>query len=205
MELLLVVAVLGLLLSILAPSLMCVKTLARVTRVKAELAGIAKALLVYHEENKSYPPARTYCKYGPAGKAEDWAELPHELAGRYYSPGPPNSSLTLSAEDPFNPGRTYKYLKPGRGFHNNAATIISLWVPDNFPDGDLSSGRYYGGEADCPVSFVLWSVGTFGDIGYWQALEDHHPFDTRRWLNGSGGQGIIVRAYVKPDRFVMSP
>jgi prepilin-type N-terminal cleavage/methylation domain-containing protein len=204
-ELLLVIAVLGLLLSILAPALMGVRTLAKVTRAQAELAGLAKALLTYHEQQHAYPPARTYCEHGPAGKAPDWAELPRELAAEYYAPGPPGSSLTLNAEDPFNPGRTYKYLKAGRGYHNNAATFISLWIPDNFPDGDCSSGRYYSNEADCPVSFVLWSVGTFGDIGYWNALEQHHPFDRHQWYRGAGEQGLIVRAWTATGQAVFCP
>ncbi len=204
-ELLLVIAVLGLLLSILAPSLMRVKTLAKVTRAKAELAGLAKALLTYREQQQSYPPARTYCEYGPPAKVADWAELPPELASEYYSPGPAGSSLTLNAEDPFNPGRTYKYLKAGRGFHNNAATFVSLWIPDNFPDGDPSVGRYYGNESDCPVSFVLWSVGTFGDIGYWNALTYHHPFDPRDWYGSGGDKGLIVRAWLASGNVVFCP
>ncbi|MCK4602100.1 MAG: prepilin-type N-terminal cleavage/methylation domain-containing protein [Phycisphaerae bacterium] len=205
LELLLVVAVLGLLVAILMPSLSHAKLLAKVAKAKAELYGIATALVTYRTDQRTLPPARTYCEYGDQAKANDWAELPPELGNGYYSPGPPGSNLTLNAVDPFNPGRTYKYLKPGRGYHNNAGTYISFWVPDEFPSGDMDTGKDYSSEKNSPVSFVLWSVGTYGDIGYWNALEWHHPFDTREWYGAGKDKGIIVRALMPSGAFVMSP
>lgn len=206
LELLIVIAILGLLAGILFPAVQRVKQLAKVARARAELHGLSSALLTYHEEHKAFPPARTYCEYGAPAKAADWAELPPELArGGYYAPGPTGSSLTLSAEDPFNPGRTYKYLKPGRGYHNHAGTYISLWIPDHFPYGDPTEGKDYSSEKDCPLSFVLWSVGTFGDIGYWNALAEHHPLDVRCWYGRESEEGLIVRACLATGDFVLSP
>jgi prepilin-type N-terminal cleavage/methylation domain-containing protein len=204
MELLIVVAILGLLIGLVVPSLSRAKLLARVAKAKLELAGVATALMTYSGEQKALPPSRTYCEYGPPGKVHDWAELPRELAKRYYPPGPPGTTMTLNAVDPFNPGRTYKYLHPGKGYHNNAGTYTTIWVPENFPNGDMSSGKDYSNDKDSPVSFVLFSLGTFGDIGYWNALGRHQPCDTQDWYSGNN-KGIIVRACMANGDFVMSP
>lgn len=210
LELLVVIAVMGLLVAILLPSLFRAKLLANVTKAKAELYGVSVALLSYHEEHKAFPLARTYCEYGNPAKAPDWAELPPELADNYYAAGPAGSNLTLDAVDPFNPGRTYKYLKPGLGYHNKEPhrdnkTYITIYVPDEFPSGDSTKGKIYSNEKNSPVSFVLWSVGTIGDIGYWESLDKHHPFDTREWYGNNGDEGLIVRAYMKAGTFVLSP
>jgi hypothetical protein len=179
--------------------------LAKVTKAKAELANIATSLMTYHSDQQAFPPSRTYCEYGPANKVRDWAELPRELAKGYYAPGPPNTTITVNAIDPFNPGRTYKYLHPGKGYHNNASTYTTIWVPDGFPHGNASSGKDYSNERDSPVSFVLFSLGTFGDIGYWNALGRHQPCNTQDWFNGVSNGGIIVRARMADGTFVMSP
>ncbi len=204
-ELLVVVGVIGLLVAILLPSVTRAKLLAKVARAKAELRGIATALMTYHADQEAFPPARTYCEYGDPAKAPDWAELPPELGDGYYTPAAPGAQLTLNAVDPFNSGRTYKYLKPGRGYHNGCGTFVSIWVPDGFPSGLAGAGSDYSSEEDSPVSFVLWSVGTFGDIGYWNALERHHPFETREWYGGGREDGIIVRARMASGSFVTSP
>lgn len=204
-ELLVVVGVIALLVAILLPSLAQAKLLATVARAKAELRGIATALMTYHADHEAFPPARTYCEYGDPAKAPDWAELPPELGDGFYTPAPPGASLTLNAVDPFNPGRTYKYLKPGRGYHNGCGTFVSIWVPDGFPSGQADAGTDYSSEEDSPVSFVLWSVGTFGDVGYWNALERHHPFETREWYGGGREEGIIVRARMATGSFAASP
>ena len=204
-ELLVVVAVLGLLITILAPALARARLLAKVTKAKAELANIATALEVYHNHHQAYPPARTYCEYGDTVKAPDWAELPIELArGGYLPAAPPEGNMTVEAEDPFNPGRTYKYLAPGLGFHNGAGTYIGLWVPENFPHGDSSKGKDYSNPDDSPVMYVLWSVGTLGDIGYWNALARHHPLNPQEWFPGKDEKGIIVRVRMKNGQFVLS-
>ena len=95
-ELLVVVAIIGLLISILLPSLARAKFIAKVVKTKAELAGIATALTIYHDENNAYPPSRTYCAYGCPEKVKDWAEMPIELArGGYLPTPPPQSHVTV--------------------------------------------------------------------------------------------------------------
>ncbi len=205
-ELLVVVAILALLVSMLLPSLGRAKFLAKVTQAKAELSGIATALEVYYGHNKAYPPSRTYCEYGGDAKVPDWAELPGELAHGGYLPTPPaDSHLTVSAIDPFNPNRTYKYLAPGKGYHNGAGTITGLWVPDDFPDGNNSSGKTWTNPKTTPVKFVLWSVGTYGDIGYWRALEQHHPLAQDAWYPGESEKGLIVRSRLAEGQYATSP
>jgi len=204
-ELLTVVAILGLLVTILMPGLTRARLLARITKAKGELANISTALSIYHQANRAYPPARTYCEYGDTLKAPDWAELPPELAGQGYLPTPPpGTTMTVDAEDPFNPERTYKYLACGRGYHNGAGTWIGIWVADDFPRGDPEKGKEYWSPDDSPVRYVLWSVGTFGDIGYWASLARHHPFNTDQWFPGKDDKGLVVRACMKDGQFVMS-
>ena len=205
-ELLIVVGILALLVTMLLPSLRRAKLLAKVAKAKAELANISAALEIYHASNRAYPPARTYCDYGDPAKAPHWAELPRELAEAGYLPSPPGGSLmSVAVEDPFNPGRTYKYLAPGPGKHNDAGTWIALWVPDDFPRGDGSSGKAYWKGKDSPVKYVVWSVGTFGDIGYWQALSQRQPLNTSQWLTTISAPGLIVRAGLGAGQCVSSP
>lgn len=200
------VGILGLLITLLVPSLARAKFLAKVAKAKVELAGISTALEIYHECSKAYPPARTYCAYGDAAKAPDWAELPPELVKGGYLPAPPaDSHLTALAEDPFNPKRTYKYLAPGPGRHNHAGTWIGLWVPDSFQGGGGAAGREYWDPQDCPVAYVLWSVGTFGDIGYWDSLSRHHPLNTADWYSPENDEGLIVRARRQAGEWFASP
>ena len=205
MELLVVVAILALLIGILVPSLSQVRMLAKVARTKAELAGIGTALLAYRTDQKSLPPSRTYCEYGPPAKVGDWGELPPELGTcGYYGAGKAGTALTLNAADPFNPGRTYKYLKPGKGFHNNATTYVSLWVPSDFPNA-ASAGKEYSNEKDSPVTFVLFSLGTITDTGYWNALAHHLPCDSSQWYGNNRNGGIVARTLMPSGSFEMSP
>jgi prepilin-type N-terminal cleavage/methylation domain-containing protein len=205
LELLVVIAILGLLIALLVPSLSHVRLLAKVARTKVELDHIATALMTYYSDQHAFPPSRTYCEYGPPEKVHDWAELPPELVNAgYFPPGPSGTTLTADKIDPFNPGRTFKYLHPGKGFHNKASTITTLWVADEFPKGDGASGRDYGNDANSPVTFVVFSLGTFGDIGYTSAINRHQPCNTQDWFTG-GNQGLIVRAGLASGSFVTSP
>jgi prepilin-type N-terminal cleavage/methylation domain-containing protein len=205
-ELLIVVGIVALLATMLVPSLMRAKLLARVAKAKAELAGISSALEVYYAYNQAYPPARTYCEYGDPAKAPHWAELPRELAqAGYLASAPPDSLMSVAMADPFNPGRTYKYLAPGPGQHNDAGTWIALWVPADFPRGEGTSGKAYWRPKDSPIKYVVWSVGTYGDMGYWQSLSRGQPLNPQDWLRDLSEPGLIVRASAGVGEYVTSP
>ena len=160
------------------------RRLAKISRYENEVGEILRN-----------PSSLTYCAFGPSQKVKDWAELPIELArGGYLPTAPPDSHLTVQMTDPFNPDRTYKYLAPGRGFHNRVGTITGIWVPDGFPPGDCTNGKTYTDPKTSPVKFVVWSVGTFRDIGYWQALQYHHPLCPSAWYSSKTEKGLILRA-----------
>ena len=204
-ELLVVIAILGLLIALLMPALSGARLSARVVKAKAELSGIDTALSMYYDDFRIYPPSHTYCEYGGGDKAPDWAEIPPELTkGKYLPAADTGSHLTASMLDPFNSDRTYKYLAPGRGYHNGSATITGLWVPDNF-NPNCTMGKMYTNQKDSPVKFALWSVGTYGDIGYWKSLEYHHPMSSDRWYSGQTRRGIIVRARATGGESITSP
>jgi prepilin-type N-terminal cleavage/methylation domain-containing protein len=205
-ELLVSIAILALLVGILLPTIDRARLLARVSCAKAELAGIERALELYAEQYRALPPSRTYCSFGSPEKVEDWAELPVELVEAGLLPGgDADTDLSVGMADPFNPERTYKYLRPGVGYHNGMQTSTSLWVAENFPGGG-ETGREYFDPEDSPVRYAVWSVGTFGDVGYWRALELHHPLLRSAWYGVDGRrEGLIVRAMRPGGQGVASP
>jgi len=205
MELLVVVTIVALLVSLLVPNMVRARLAAKVVKAKAELLQIDTAVGMYYDDYHAYPPSHTYCEYGGGTKAPDWAEIPPELTKvKYLPPANAGSHLTVSMVDPFNPDRTYKYLAPGPGYHNGSKTITGLWVPDNFNLGCLV-GTVYTRQKDSPVKYALWSVGTYGDIGYWAALFYHHPLSATYWYSGLAQSGIIVRARAAGGESITSP
>ena len=199
-----VVAILALLVSILLPSLSAAKEMAKVTKAMAELRGIANALECYAVENKqTYPPARTYCW---TEKWRHFCQLPVELVKTgWLSAGDPSTGMSANMEDVFNPGYTYKYQKPGWGFHNDGPVPKCLWVPDDFPcddpdaDPETLAGQAYdniwrpvdenGKTPLCPVRWVVWSMGPRydPDIG----MSPRAPVARCSWYHGIGTDGVI--------------
>jgi len=202
-ELLVVVAVVALLVAILAPSLAAAREHAKVVRALAELRGIATAIQMYTASGEQdAPPARTWCA---SGRADHWCELPRELVASRCLPAAGDADLSAGMEDAFNPGRTYKYLAPGWGYHNDAAAPKAVWVPDAFgqddPDADPRAlrGRAYdnvsmpldadGRVVPSPVAWVVWSLGPRYDptVGSGQRA----PVARCTWYRGTGTRGVI--------------
>ncbi len=205
-ELLTVTAIIAALLAVLMPSFSQARLAAKVAKAKAELAGIDTALQMYRQTHQALPPARTYCEYGGGGKVDDWAELPLELAeGEYLPAAPSESKLSVNLRDPFNPEHTYKYLAPGPGFHNGGTTISWLSVPQTYQPGGPPHRPVYFDREDCPVQYALWSVGNYGDRGYWDSLMNDMPLEPNYWYPRHGGEGLIVRARLAEGRVVDSP
>jgi len=181
-ELLVVIAVIALLAAILFPVMAGAKVRAKVARVQVELKQIGDALEMYREDYRGYPPARTYCM-GAQMQLADYNELPPELRRGYLG--------SSRMEDPFNPGRSYKYLAPGPGFSNGSKTILALWAPKDYP---LASGGYvpYYKADQSPVKWGVWSVGPSGPVDVFTSEERLLPV-APDWWYPHNGRGIIVR------------
>ena len=190
-ELLIVIAVIALLMGFLLPALSRGKLAAKVAKAKVELRQVGIAVQLYRNDYDCFPLARTYCA---ANKIDDYYELPPELEEHKY--------LSSHLVDVFNPPRTYKYIKPGLGYVNNAFSRVSVWVPSAWPDDDGTDVSYRK-EKDSPVKWVVWSVGPGGARSVWDAHADHLPVPRRLWYPADP-DGVIVRLYTGRD-WVTSP
>ncbi|MFQ6049273.1 MAG: type II secretion system protein [Phycisphaerae bacterium] len=196
-ELLVVMAMLAVLAGLLLPALQRARLQAKLVRVHADLYQIALGLEAYHDDYRSYPPARTFCA-GGGMSVEDYNELPPELeTTRCLVPRP---------KDLFNPPRRYKYIAPGYGYANNAPTILAIWVPEHFPYGDGDDVAYFN-QKDSPVKFAIWSVGPAGPKSVFESDRLHIPVPERTWYrpcNGLRSDGVItlIRA---TNHYVQSP
>lgn len=182
-ELLVVIAIVAIIASILYPVFLRAKIRAKVARVHTELNQVAAAVQMYCDDNNGKPPlASESCE---KISVQDYYELPPPLykyisARRYY--------------DPFNPGRTYKYLAPGMGYVNNSLSTIKLYVPADYPVSSKPCVAYYSQEAS-PIKWVVWSVGPSGGFD----LFEFQDKPARRFPCSRNGwypyyeKGIIVR------------
>ena len=205
-ELLTVVAIIGLLIAILFPALSAARERAMVVQASAELKLIGDALDAYSmENNDKVPPGRTYCE---VDKKDQWCDLPVELTRHtWIHKGSADGKISSAMIDIFNPGHTYKYKAPGRGFLNYAVDYVSLWIPDNFPHDPFDAapftltGNNYdnfhiprdgaGKVIPSPVKWVIWSLGPRFDENH--DLATHAPIPRSSWYQGTGSKGVIPR------------
>ena len=168
-ELLVVVAVLGLLVSILTPSIHRALILARIVRVRNDLKHIGIAIENYAVHHDDYPPDRLYCI---TAKRELYHGLPPELWERQYLDGP--------LEDLFAAGRTYRYSACGPGYVNDSPALIRCQVPTSFP---LPGGplKTYCRNHEAPVRWMVWSVGPRGPLPTFEDVMQFNPYDPAQW------------------------
>ncbi len=187
-ETLVVLAIIGVLASLLLPSLARGKEAAKVARVRAELYGIGLALTMYAADNAGeIPPVRVNCN---TSLRSDWCELPVELAKEDYLPhGPPGQDADL--QDVFNPGHTYKYAAPGPQLLNGSPTAnYALWEPTN-PVTMSGGGQYFTDPKQSPIRWVVWSLGPKPDSP--KAQDTYAPLNRESWYTQAGDTGVIAR------------
>ena len=188
-ELLVVIAIIGILAGLLVPALGRARERAQVARAHGELRGIGLALDMYSADHDSkLPPVRVNCN---TDLASHWCELPVELARDHYLPRGHQGGLEADVEDVFNPQHTYKYAAPGPQLLNGAAGgNFALWVPTN--SADMSgSGKYFTSPTNCPVRWVVWSLGPQPNSAKSQGT--YAPLSSDCWYRGAGDSGVIVR------------
>ncbi len=187
-ELLVVMAVLGLLAALVTPTLTAAIERGRVARVGSDLRQIEIALEVYYSDHRRYPPVRVSCNQDDR---DHWCQLPLELAdGGYLPPG--KGLMATAMEDPFNLGHTYKYAAIGPYMMNGDLQdeYYTMYVPDAFPNSPYSTGRYRN-DRNAPLEWAVWSLGPRQSRQ--RALHPQAPAAASTWYGGTGDHGVIAR------------
>ena len=189
MELLVVVAIIGILAVIALPNFLQAQVRAKVGRAKADLHGLGQGLEHYRVDENAYPPARTFCA-GMMPQLGDYNMCPLELTT-------PVDYCRRRPLDIFNLPHQYKYIAPGFGWANEDPSILAIWVPEAFPeDAGYGADVPYFSFRDSPVQWALWSVGPSGAKSFWDSDLKHIPVPARTWYdptNGTVSEGVIVR------------
>lgn len=189
-ELLVVMAVLGILASLSFPALTRARERARVIKVHAELYGIGLALQMYSDDYAGrVPPVRVNCN---SDLATHWCPLPVELADQRYLPRSSQAGREANLEDPFAGGHTYKYAAPGPQLLNgDPVNNYELWVPDNLATFAGKEGEYHRDPLTSPVRWVVWSLGPRPDSP--KSRSSRAPLSADSWYRRAGDSGVIVR------------
>ena len=189
-ELLVSIAIIALLAALLLPALSRGREKAKVAKVHAELYGIGLALHMYADDHAGrVPPVRQNCN---TDLSDQWCQLPVELAEARYLPRSDAGGREANLDDPFDPGHTYKYAAPGPLLLNGErAGDYALWVPTNFPNLRSDFGKFYTKPAECPVRWVIWSLGPRPRSA--KSQSSHAPMSELTWYRHGGGDGVIVR------------
>jgi len=189
-ELLVVMAIIGILAALLLPVLAHGREKAKVARVHAELYGIGLALDMYAADNAGkVPPVRVNCN---TDLASHWCELPVELADGHYLGRSDKAGCEANLEDVFNPEHTYKYDAPGPMLVNgNSPGTRQMWVPTNAPLDMSGGGKYFTDPKTSPVRWAVWSLGP--KPGSTKTLMTHSPLTSDSWYRRTGDSGVILR------------
>jgi len=174
-----VVAILGMLASILMPSVHRGLILARIARVRCDLKHLGIALESYATCHGRYPPDRLYCI---TARRDLYHGLPPELCQ--------TRCLDRPLEDLFAPGRTYRYSACGPGYVNDTPALIRCQVPQRFP---LPGGplKTYMRNHEAPARWIVWSVGPCGPPEQFVDVLQFNPYDPAGWYPRDQ-DGIIV-------------
>ena len=200
-ELLAVVGIVGLLVSILVPSLGAAMTLARITKTHAELRDITLAMAVYrHESSDQIPPTRFSCQTRTA------YDLPVELL--VYLPSALKNGVSIvQMPDPFTPTECYKYRAVGPAIVNESTIIpnaAKLWIADGFPSGEADTGKYYSDPKTCPVRYAVYSMGPDPETSKFD-IPGRLPLPRKYWLRSASQTGVIVHFEDATGQVHMSP
>jgi prepilin-type N-terminal cleavage/methylation domain-containing protein len=188
-EVLVVIAIIGVLAGLLLPVLSRSRERAKVVRAHAELYGIGLALEMYSSDyDNRLPPVRVNCN---SDLATHWCELPVELARQHYLSRGNQPGRDAKLLDIFNREHTYKYAAPGPQLLNGApAGNFALWIPTNAP-GTATAGKYFTDPKVSPVRWVVWSLGPQPNGS--KSQSSYAPLSPDSWYRTAGDGGVIVR------------
>lgn len=179
-ELLVVIAIIAIIAAILFPVLGRAKVRAKVARAHVEMRQVGNAIQMYCDDNSGKPPlASESCQFV---NVRDYYELPRPLY-KYLSTG--------KFYDPFNPGRTYKYIAPGLGYINGSIGKITLYIPADYPISEKDCVPYRS-QNSSPIKWAVWSVGPSGGCDVFSFHQNLMPVRKQCWYPRDDN-GIIVR------------
>jgi prepilin-type N-terminal cleavage/methylation domain-containing protein len=201
-ELLVTVAILGVLAALLLPALARATEKAKVAKVHAELYGVGLALQMYSDDNDGeLPPVRVNCN---TDLNDHWCQFPVELADQGYLPKGDRPGLAANMEDVFNPGHTYKYAAPGPQLLNDSpGGNFSVWVPADFPECAATNGQWFSTPAQSPVRWAVWSLGPRPDSA--KSQSSRAPLADASWYRRTGDSGVIARMATREGFQLKSP
>ena len=188
-ELLVAVAVLGLLAALAAPPLLASIERGRVARVLVDLQTVEVALEAYRTDHGHYPPVTASCV---AAEKDRVLQLPPELGEGGYLPKNSQSATSTLLEDPFHRGSTYKYVAPENYWMNGSKQDdrYPVWVPSDFPSCQAPDGKA-DDSPNSPLAWAVWSVGPQADMA--KALSYKAPLAGSIWYRKLGDSGVIAR------------
>jgi prepilin-type N-terminal cleavage/methylation domain-containing protein len=189
-ELLVSLAILGLLAALLLPALGRANEKAKVAKVHAELSAVGLALEMYAEDHQGrVPPVRVDCN---TDLWDHWCMFPVELAEFRYLPRSNKPGMAAHMEDVFNPGHTYKYAAPGPQLLNDSpGGDFPLWVPDDLPQAASATGKWWSTPREAPVRWVVWSLGPRPNSE--KSQDSRAPLAARSWYRRAGDSGVLAR------------
>jgi type II secretion system protein G len=200
-ELLIVVAIIGILAAIAVPNFMNARVKSKVAAAKANIQACYSALETYQLDHNGFPPSRFYCFAVGEEEAKKYYELPFELTTPtpYISSRPLDPFFTFPGASSEGPGQTIKYRKPGFGYFNGMPTEEGIWVPENFPRDDGNYIFYNNASQDhpaakSPVQYGLWSTGPIPRTEL--QVHQYDPVPSHTWYDPSNGiisLGIVVK------------
>ncbi len=204
LELLVVIALIGLLTGLALSSLRQARLRAKFVVVNSDLRQIGLGLECYVMDHKKYPPTREDCNTGSL--ADHLYQLPDELAeGEYLPAASVGQAMSVMMEDKFHPGHTYKYRSVGECIRDRNKIDrwikAKLWVPSGFPAGsslEKSQGQWYTEPKESPVTWAVFSIGpNFEEEWVWDTLGGLYPIPKETWYNTQQKKGFLVRVRMK--------
>ena len=164
-ELLIVVAIIGILAAIAVPNFLNAQIRARIAAAGADMRNLGTALESYRLDNNTYPPGDG----GALGRVERLSKLTSPIAYMASVPEDKFNRMTIeNANEPFN---TYPFWSPG--FADGYRTPTGL-------------GRHFGNHHARPNK--QWALMSFGPDGDFEAAGggDLAPFMTSNGLTSNG-------------------
>ena len=180
-ELLIVVAIIGILAAIAVPNFLNAQTRAKVARAQADIRSLTTALESYRIDHPYYPPIFP----------------PRWMDERYNHLTTPIAYMASVPIDPFNPNPLDTKLGPKDG--NNRYGNYDYWTR-LAANGNRRDGNYWGKVTDFPIGRHEWILLGFGPAQSWiPNLEyptghpkagEYIPYTTS---NGLHSPGCIIR------------
>lgn len=178
-ELLIVVAIIGILAAIAVPNFLNAQTRAKVARAESDMRSVDQAIRMYMMDKNMYPVR---------------GGLMHE---RYIPLTTPVAYMSSIPLDPFNPNPldTSKGPKDGSNIQGNYDYWTRYWA-----NGNSKGGSYWAQKTAFPANRYEWQLRGFGPTSKWVAnliYPPGHPkageYVSYDMTNGLYSDGNIVR------------